>query len=107
MYFLKYENGSGIQGSKSVAGIDHEGFSHGNLRNATNKPVQMIDFLLEIPLKKRVEELSGLFKKKPHFEYSYSNENLDLLAWGDPIPDENNMNNISDTNLIDTVLNHY
>ena len=45
----------------------------------------MIEFLLEIPLNKKIPELTGLFVKTPLIRLHFVYENLEFIAWGDPI----------------------
>ncbi|HNR40730.1 MAG TPA: hypothetical protein PKL65_00730 [Bacteroidales bacterium] len=45
----------------------------------------MIEFILEIPLTKKITGLSELFVKKPVVELHSDNEFYEFIAWGDPV----------------------
>ena len=45
----------------------------------------MIEFILEIPLKRGITGLKELFVKKPTIELHFEDPAYEFLAWGDPI----------------------
>jgi len=49
----------------------------------------MIQFILEIPLKIKIENISGLFIVKPEIEMHIENISCEFMTWGDPVHLEN------------------
>jgi asparagine synthase (glutamine-hydrolysing) len=49
----------------------------------------MIDFEINILLNSKVEKCSDLFRKRPDFKLSIYTEEMEFIAWGDPIYNEN------------------
>ncbi|MBN1599242.1 MAG: hypothetical protein JW894_13190 [Bacteroidales bacterium] len=47
----------------------------------------MIEFLLEIPLNKKITNLAEFFIRKPVIELQFQDANYEFIAWGDPIYD--------------------
>ncbi len=71
----------------------------------------MIGFILEIPFKKAVTTLAGLFIKKPVIGLEHNNLNYQLILWGDPIGDEefikNHDDKIDEQLIVNNIYGHY
>jgi asparagine synthetase B (glutamine-hydrolysing) len=65
----------------------------------------MIEFILEIPLDKAVTDLSDLFVKKPVIKLHISDQDKELIAWGDPIEKNGFRKKITQDPDIKTVIN--
>ncbi|MCJ7448595.1 MAG: hypothetical protein MUO72_12975 [Bacteroidales bacterium] len=48
----------------------------------------MIEFLLDIPLNRKLTEVTDLFVKKPVVELHFQDPAYEFIAWGDPISNE-------------------
>lgn len=47
----------------------------------------MTEFLLDIPINKKITNLAELFIRKPVIELFFQDADYEFIAWGDPIPD--------------------
>lgn len=71
----------------------------------------MIEFLLEIPLKKKIKGLSGLFIREPEIEMHIENALNEFIAWGDPVScnefKEGLQNNPEPEFIVNNLYGHY
>jgi asparagine synthetase B (glutamine-hydrolysing) len=66
----------------------------------------MIEFIIEIPLKKAILQCSDLFIKKPDFKLEFNDDRMEFLAWGDPIQGTNFYQTFKKSQNIDFILNN-
>jgi asparagine synthetase B (glutamine-hydrolysing) len=66
----------------------------------------MVRFLLEIPLKKQTDDLSGLFITKPEINLHLSEKEFDFMAWGDPVCASNFVQELKQNRNVRFIVNH-
>ena len=64
----------------------------------------MIDFSLKIPLRAKKNPLLDLFIKVPIIKLTISNEDIELIAWGDPIYTSEIMNSSNTIRSVNDIL---
>ncbi len=71
----------------------------------------MIEFLLEIQLNTKIEDLDKLFIQKPEVELHLKGIDYEFIAWGDPISEkgfkENLSKNLTPEYIVNNLYGHY
>jgi asparagine synthetase B (glutamine-hydrolysing) len=66
----------------------------------------MVRFLLEIPLKKQTDDISGLFITKPEINLHLSEHDFDFMAWGDPVCNSNFIQELKQNRNVEFIVNN-
>jgi asparagine synthase (glutamine-hydrolysing) len=71
----------------------------------------MIEFILEIELHSKYDNLNKVFLKKPSITHHYNNDHIELIVWGDPIIGEEFekkiKNTINEEFIVNNIYGHY
>jgi asparagine synthase (glutamine-hydrolysing) len=66
----------------------------------------MTRFILRIPIRLNAGRTTPCFVRGPASEYRFSNRSIDLICWGDPIPNAHFTDLMEQTPGIETILNN-